>query len=169
MNEIVASDGQYFFNTNPYGIFTCFIESFLKRSGSSMLSRQMNTNKAGTTPSPKDRRQTARRWSSPNLLQVPYQFSGQDIGLKFHSHPEQNQRHKSRNHKPKINHTVWEANKRWVTFGARGISRKSVSHLSPEQTTYVVHVCGCRLAQIVQMRIQNRKDILHRSQSPKGN
>lgn len=29
--------------------------------------RQMNTASAGTTPNPKDRRQTARRWCSPKL------------------------------------------------------------------------------------------------------
>ena len=46
----------------------CFMESCLKRAGSSIFNRQIKTAKAGTTPRPRERRQTARRWLSPKLL-----------------------------------------------------------------------------------------------------
>lgn len=35
-----------------------------------MFKRQRNTASAGTTPRPRERRQTARRWSGPRLLET---------------------------------------------------------------------------------------------------
>jgi len=67
VNDMARSDTQYRFNTKKYGILVSLIESFLKRSGSSMFSRQRKTKRAGTTPKPKDIRHTARRWLSPKL------------------------------------------------------------------------------------------------------
>jgi len=54
-----------------YGIFACFMESLLNLSGSSMFNRQMSTASAGITPSPREPRQTARRWFGPKL-QIRY-------------------------------------------------------------------------------------------------
>ena len=44
-----------------------FMESRLKRAGSSIFNRQIKTAKAGTTPRPREIRHTARRWLLPNL------------------------------------------------------------------------------------------------------
>ena len=53
--------------TTVVGISAFFIESRLNLSGSSMLTCQMNTARAGMTPRPRERRQTAPRWLGPKL------------------------------------------------------------------------------------------------------
>ena len=65
-----VSPTQYRLITSQYGIFARFMESFLNLVGSSIRSRHKKTAPAGIIPSPSDKRQTARRWFSPNLTNI---------------------------------------------------------------------------------------------------
>jgi hypothetical protein len=68
----------------------------------------MRTAKAGITPSPRDRRQTARRCFSPNLGVSKEGEKGDLEGnWEKRPHPKQNQRYKGGDNETEINHCIW--------------------------------------------------------------
>lgn len=77
----------------------------LYRVGSSMLIRHMKTATAGMTPRPRERRQTARRWSSPKLRQQN-ELRSVASTLSWNVHPKEDQRNECCNNEAKVNHGV---------------------------------------------------------------
>jgi hypothetical protein len=135
-----------------------------------MLSRQKNTNRAGTTPRPRDRRQTARRWFSPNLPQVPYRLFKCKLDCSKTTHIQNKTKGtKAETTNPKSIIVSGGRNKGKSYSMSVAVPRQKISHLSPGRTTCVGHVCECPLVLIAQMQRQTRMGILHLFLSPKGN
>lgn len=74
-----------------------------------MVNRQMNTAMAGIIPSPKDMRQTARRWCSPKLRRSSTSKSEAMVkkcGERLH--PKEHKGYEGRDYEAEVDHRVWD-------------------------------------------------------------
>lgn len=91
-----------------------------------MFSRQMRTAKAGMTPNPRERRQTARRWSLPNLCKMEsaeVSKTRSPLPKKWdcrRAHPKKNEGNKRGDNESKIDHRIWQSGMRTSASSTRG-------------------------------------------------